>query len=67
MNLALALTLATAFIALFEIFLFTTWRNSGKVSESAYPFLIIASASLPFVIYLVLTYVLPDVGAIEVL
>ena len=48
MTLGLALPPALAFIAITELVMFTAWRNSGKVSEAAYPLLILVSVALHY-------------------
>lgn len=66
MTLVLFLTLATAFTALVEVMLFTTWRNSGKISEAIYPVMIASALFLPVAVYLILTYAVPDIGTIKI-
>ncbi|MEP5937907.1 MAG: hypothetical protein ABJ239_06235 [Erythrobacter sp.] len=66
MTLDLFLPLLLAAIALTEVPLFLHWRAKGIVSESAFPILAIASVALPFIAYVVLNLIRPDLGAIEV-
>ncbi len=66
MTLGLFLPLVLAFFALTEIPLFLKWRSDGRISESAFPFLAIASLTLPVAAYFILNLIVPDWGAIEV-
>ena len=59
----LFLVIATAFTALVEIAIFTRMRNNGRLSEAIYPVVIMASLSLPVIVYVIMFHVLPDTGA----
>lgn len=65
MTLVLFVTLAGAIVALVEIVIFTRWRESGRISEGAYPFLVISSAILPVALYAIFTWLVPDLGSME--
>ena len=63
MTLGLFLVIATAFTALVEIAIFTRMRNNGRLSEAIYPVVIVASLSLPVIVYVIMFHVMPDTGA----
>ncbi|SMQ75828.1 hypothetical protein SAMN06297468_2979 [Altererythrobacter xiamenensis] len=63
MTLGLFLVIATAFTALVEIAIFTRMRNNGRLSEAIYPVVIMASLSLPVIVYVIMFHVMPDTGA----
>lgn len=63
MTLGLFLVIATAFTALVEIAVFTRMRNNGRLSEAIYPVVIMASLSLPVIVYVIMFHVMPDTGA----
>ena len=63
MTLGLFLVIATAFTALVEIAIFTRMRNNGRLSEAIYPVVIVASLSLPIIVYVIMFHVMPDTGA----
>ena len=52
-------------VAATELVFFTRWRNSGRISESAYPVLLLSSIALPVALFAIFTYVVPDLGAME--
>ena len=63
MTLGLFLVIATAFTALVEIAIFTRMRNNGRLSEAVYPVVIMASLSLPVIVYAIMFHVMHDTGA----
>ena len=65
MTLATFIIAAGVMTAITEIIFFTRWRDSGRLSESAYPVLLLASIALPIALYVIFTYVVPDLGAME--
>ena len=65
MTLATFITAAGVATAITEIMLFTRWRDSGRLSESAYPVLLLASLALPIALYIIFTSIVPDLGAME--
>ena len=65
MTIGTFLPLITAIFAAIEIPLFLRWRASGKISESAFPAMAIASLAVPFLLYAIFTYAVPEIGAIE--
>lgn len=65
MTLGTFLPLVTAVIAAIEIPLLLSWRSSGRISESAFPVLMLASLTVPVALYVVFNIIVPDIGAIE--
>ncbi len=66
MTLAIFLPLAFVFVALVEVMLFKHWHAQGMISQQAMMVMMSATILLPVIIYVVLTFVLPDIGAIEI-
>lgn len=64
MTIGTFLPLVTAIFAAIEIPIFLNWRASGKISESAFPVMMLASLTLPVALYFILNLVVPDIGAI---
>ena len=65
MTLATFVTAAGVVTAITEIIFITRWRESGRLSESAYPVLLLASIALPIALYVIFTYIVSDLGAME--
>ncbi len=63
MTLAVFLTLASMVISMGEIIFFRAMRNSGRMAEGAFYLLVLASAALPVLIYVILAVFLPDIGS----
>ncbi|WP_379553504.1 hypothetical protein [Qipengyuania sp. DGS5-3] len=54
-------------MALVEIPILLMLKQRGAMPEQALPLMLIASAALPLIAYLVLNFVAPDTGAMVVL
>lgn len=65
MTIGTFLPLVTAIFALIEIPIFLHWRSTGKITESAFPFMAIATLIVPVALYFAFKLLVPDVGAIE--
>ncbi len=66
MTLAIFLPLAFVFIALVEVMLFKKWQAQGMISGQAALVMMSATILLPVIIYVVLTFVVPDIGATKI-
>ncbi|MEL6529406.1 MAG: hypothetical protein AAFQ27_05555 [Pseudomonadota bacterium] len=67
MTLGTLLPLICIALALTEVPLFLRWYSSGKMSAGAAYTAGALSLALPFIVYVVLTFVVPDLGARQVL
>jgi ABC-type dipeptide/oligopeptide/nickel transport system permease component len=65
MTLAIFLPLILAAVAIIDLIAFSMMRQQGKISDRVFNLLALASVALPFIAYLVLAVIVPDVGAME--
>ncbi len=54
------------FVAIIDIPIFMFMRARGMMRDNVVNLMMLASVSLPLLAYVILKFVLPDVGAIEV-
>jgi hypothetical protein len=65
MTLAIFLPLILAAVAIIDLIAFSMMRQQGKINDRVFNLLALASVALPFIAYLVLAVIVPDVGAME--
>ena len=67
MTLAIFLSLVLAAVAIIDLIAFSMMRQRGKISDNMFNLLALASVALPLLAYIVLTFIVPEVGAIEMI
>lgn len=65
MTLAIFLPLILAAVAIIDLIAFSMMRQQGKINDRVFNLLALASVALPFIGYIVLAVIVPDVGAME--
>jgi len=65
MTLAIFLPLVLAAIAITDLIIFRTMLSKSAISERLFTWIALASILLPLVAFILLRFVVPDVGAIE--
>lgn len=65
MTLATFVTILGAIVAFVEIGLFARWRDEGRISERAFTLVVISSAMLPVALFVIFTWIVPELGARE--
>lgn len=66
MTLEIAIPLFFLIVATGELFVFRMLRDNGTIAPAAANTMMIASFSLPIISYVILAFIVPDVGATEV-
>lgn len=66
MTLAIFLPILFACIALLEVRVFKHWHAEGMITQTNARVMTAATLALPPIVYVVLNFMLPDVGAIEI-
>ena len=67
MTLAIFLPLVLAAVAIIDLFAFRWMLSRGSINERMFNLLALASVALPLLAYIILKFIVPDVGAIEML
>ena len=67
MTLAIFLPLVLAAVAIIDLIAFCWMLSQGKINERMFNLLALASVSLPPLAYIILKFIVPRAGAIEML
>ena len=67
MTLAIFLPLVLVAVAIIDLVAFRWMLSQGKISERMFNLLALASVSLPLLAYIILKFIVPSAGAIEML